>query len=105
MIFSLTSTSEITIIDQLACVNRVTHRRSQEPDVCCIYFDILATKTIEQFVQLMARNVLGRLDPFLHVAKREGFVLLSIMHVLIIYPAPCTRIAVQPFVYGHLRRV
>ena len=33
-----------------------------QPDVCCIYFDILATKTLEQFVQLMARNVLGRLD-------------------------------------------
>ena len=36
--------------------------RQLQPDVCCIYFDILATKTIEQFVQLMARNVLGRLD-------------------------------------------
>ena len=36
--------------------------REEHPDVCCIYFDILATKTLEQFVQLMARNVLGRLD-------------------------------------------
>jgi len=36
--------------------------RQLQPDVCCIYFDILATKTIEQFIQLMARNVLGRLD-------------------------------------------
>ena len=36
--------------------------RQQQPEVCCIYFDILATKTIEQFVQLMARNVVGRLD-------------------------------------------
>ena len=33
-----------------------------QPEVCCIYFDILSTKTLEQFVQLMARNVLGRLD-------------------------------------------
>ena len=36
--------------------------RELQPDICCIYFDILATKTLEQFVQLMARNVLGRLD-------------------------------------------
>ena len=36
--------------------------REEHPDVCCIYFDILATKTLEQYVQLMARNVLGRLD-------------------------------------------
>lgn len=35
---------------------------SQQPDVCCIYFDILATKNLEQFVQVMARNVLGRID-------------------------------------------
>ena len=36
--------------------------KEQQPDICCIYFDILATKTLEQFIQLMARNVLGRLD-------------------------------------------
>ena len=36
--------------------------RKSQPDVCCIYFDIMSTKTLEQFVQLMARNVLGRLD-------------------------------------------
>lgn len=36
--------------------------KEQQPDICCIYFDILATKTLEQFVQLMARSVLGRLD-------------------------------------------
>ncbi|MBQ8655571.1 MAG: ATP-binding protein [Prevotella sp.] len=36
--------------------------KETQPDVCCIYFDILATKTLEQFVQVMARNVLGRLD-------------------------------------------
>ena len=36
--------------------------KEQQPDTCCIYFDILATKTLEQFVQLMARCVLGRLD-------------------------------------------
>ncbi|MBQ3805670.1 MAG: ATP-binding protein [Prevotella sp.] len=36
--------------------------RQQQPDVVCIYFDILSTKTLEHFVQLMARNILGRLD-------------------------------------------
>jgi AAA+ ATPase superfamily predicted ATPase len=40
--------------------------RKSQPDVCCIYFDILSTKTLEQFVQLMARNVLGRLDSPTH---------------------------------------
>lgn len=36
--------------------------RERNPEMCCIYFDVLATKTLEQFVQLMARNVLGKLD-------------------------------------------
>lgn len=36
--------------------------KEHHPDICCIYFDILATKTLEQFIQLMAHNVLGRLD-------------------------------------------
>lgn len=36
--------------------------REEQPSVCCVYFDILATKKLEHFVQLMARNVLGRLD-------------------------------------------
>ena len=36
--------------------------RQQQPDVVCIYFDILSTKTLEHFVQLMARNILGKLD-------------------------------------------
>lgn len=36
--------------------------KEHQPDICCVYFDILATKTLEQFIQLMARNVLGRLD-------------------------------------------
>ncbi len=36
--------------------------KAQQPDICCIYIDILATKTLEQFIQLLARNILGRLD-------------------------------------------
>jgi len=43
----------------------------QQPEICCIYFDILATKTLEQFVQLMARNVLGRLDTPSQTAMRK----------------------------------
>lgn len=35
---------------------------AQKPEVRCIYIDILATKTLEQFVQLLARNILGKLD-------------------------------------------
>ena len=45
--------------------------KEEESDVCCIYFDILATKTLEQFVMLMARNVLGRLDSPTQTALRK----------------------------------
>lgn len=45
--------------------------KEQQPEICCIYFDILATKTLEQFVQLMARNVLGRLDTPSQTALRK----------------------------------
>ena len=62
-----------------------SHIRDREPDVVCIYFDILSTKTLEQFVQLMARNVLGRLDTptktafkkvqdFFGLWRKQGFV-------------------------------
>ncbi len=36
--------------------------QEQHPEICCKYIDILATKTLEQFVQLLARNILGKLD-------------------------------------------
>lgn len=45
--------------------------KEHQPDICCIYFDILATKTLEQFIQLMARNVLGRLDTPSQTAFRK----------------------------------
>lgn len=45
--------------------------KEEQPEICCIYFDILATKTLEQFVQLMARNVLGRLDTPSQTALRK----------------------------------
>lgn len=45
--------------------------KEQQPEICCIYFDILSTKTLEQFVQLMARNVLGRLDTPSQTALRK----------------------------------
>lgn len=51
--------------------------KEQQPDVCCIYFDILATKTLEQFVQVMARNVLGRLDTTTQAALRKVQELFS----------------------------
>lgn len=45
--------------------------KKQQPEICCIYFDILSTKTLEQFVQLMARNVLGKLDTPSQTALRK----------------------------------
>lgn len=47
------------------------HLKEQQPEICCIYIDILATKTLEQFVQLLARNVLGRLD-FVNNQKEQS---------------------------------
>lgn len=50
-------------IGKTGLIHHVLSRiKEQQPDICCIYIDILATKTLEQFVQLMARNILGRLD-------------------------------------------
>lgn len=45
--------------------------RERQPEICCIYFDVLPTKTLEQFVQLMARRVLGRLDSPTQSALRK----------------------------------
>ena len=45
--------------------------KERQPDTCCIYFDILATRTLEQFIQQMARNVLGRLDTPSQTALRK----------------------------------
>lgn len=45
--------------------------REQQPEVCCFYIDIMATKTLEQFVQLLARNVLGKLDAPTQTALRK----------------------------------
>lgn len=45
--------------------------KEQQPEVCCIYLDILVTKTLEQFVQIMARSVLGKLDTQSQAALRR----------------------------------
>ena len=45
--------------------------KEQQPDVCCFYIDIMATKNLEQFVQLLAQNVLGKLDSPTQTALRK----------------------------------
>ena len=45
--------------------------KKQQPDVCCFYIDIMATKSLEQFVQLLAQNVLGKLDSPTQTALRK----------------------------------
>ena len=45
--------------------------KDQQPDVCCFYIDIMATKNLEQFVQLLAQNVLGKLDSTTQTALRK----------------------------------
>ena len=45
--------------------------KEQQPDVCCFYIDIMATKNLEQFVQLLAQNVLGKLDSPTQTAMRK----------------------------------
>ena len=45
--------------------------KEQQPDVCCFYIDIMATKSLEQFVQLLAQNILGKLDSPTQTALRK----------------------------------
>lgn len=45
--------------------------KEQQPDVRCFYIDIMATKSLEQFVQLLAQNVLGKLDSPTQTALRK----------------------------------
>ena len=45
--------------------------KEKQPDVCCFYIDIMATKNLEQFVQLLAQNVLGKLDSPTQTAMRK----------------------------------
>ena len=61
--------------------------KEEESDVCCIYFDILATKTLEQFVMLMARNVLGRLDSPTQTALRKVQDFFSSFRPTVIFDA------------------
>ncbi|MBR1521084.1 MAG: ATP-binding protein [Bacteroidaceae bacterium] len=39
-----------------------TKIKTDQPEVRCFYIDIFATKTLEQFIQLLARNIVGKLD-------------------------------------------
>jgi AAA+ ATPase superfamily predicted ATPase len=45
--------------------------KATQPDVCCLYIDIFATKNLEQFVQLLARAIIGRLDSPTQSALRK----------------------------------
>ena len=45
--------------------------KERQPDVCCFYIDIMATKSLEQFVQLLAQNVLCKLDSPTQTAMRK----------------------------------
>ena len=45
--------------------------KEQQPNVYCFYIDIMATKSLEQFVQLLAQNVLGKLDSPTQTALRK----------------------------------
>lgn len=45
--------------------------REEQPDVHCIYIDIFATKNLEQLIQLLARNVIGKLDSPTHTVLRK----------------------------------
>lgn len=45
--------------------------RSDEPEACCFYIDIFPTRNLAQFVQMLANEVIGRLDsPMQGVMRR-----------------------------------
>ncbi len=43
----------------------------QEPDTHCFYMDINATRNMSQFIQLLAKTVVGKLDTFSQTAVRK----------------------------------
>lgn len=43
----------------------------QEPDAHCFYMDINATRNMSQFIQLLAKTVIGKLDTFSQTAIRK----------------------------------
>ena len=43
----------------------------QEPDVHCFYLDINATRNLSQFIQLLGKTVIGKLDTFSQNAMRK----------------------------------
>ena len=43
----------------------------QEPDIHCFYLDINATRSLSQFIQLLGKTVIGKLDTFSQNAMRK----------------------------------
>lgn len=54
-------------------IHNAFYRMSESnPDVCCFYMDVFATHSLQDFVKLFGRTVIGKLDTPLQ--KAEGFV-------------------------------
>mgnify|MGYP004520353419 CR=1 FL=1 len=47
------------------------HIAKQEPETHCFYMDINATRNLSQFIQLLAKTVIGKLDTFSQTAMRK----------------------------------
>lgn len=45
--------------------------RQQEPSTQCFYIDINATRSLSQFIQLLGKNIIGKLDTFSQNAMRK----------------------------------
>ena len=43
----------------------------QEPETHCFYLDINATRNLSQFIQLLAKTVIGKVDTFSQTAMRK----------------------------------
>ena len=47
------------------------HVRQESPDTVCFYLDISATRSFDQFVQLLGKTVIGKVDTYSQAALRK----------------------------------
>jgi AAA+ ATPase superfamily predicted ATPase len=77
VISGLTNERNITLIaprriGKTGLIHHVFARiEEQQPDVHCFYIDIFATRNLNQLIQLLARNVIGKLDSPSQTALRK----------------------------------
>lgn len=65
-------------IGKTGLIHHVFENISQtQPDIECFYVDINATRNLSQFIQLLAKTVIGKLDTFSQSAMRKVMALFA----------------------------